>query len=165
MIALSSVTRKNPIKVWLLFPLLIGCSSKISGPSFSGTKITLDASSYGVSENIEIPSNDDFDQKRVAKESFILYFYNTLCPHCVQFSPIVEAFSRQEQIAIYKLSSSLVDYSDYIGKVSPAIPSIIIFSQGELLARLDPQVEENQVYYQNIMNLQVWIYTFITFKP
>jgi hypothetical protein len=77
----------------------------------------------------------------------------------------VEAFSRQEQIAIYKLSSSLVDYSDYIGKVSPAIPSIIIFSQGELLARLDPQVEENQVYYQNIMNLQVWIYTFITSKP
>ncbi len=147
-------------------PLLIGgCSSKIDGPSFSGAKITLDANSYGVSENIEIPSNEEFDQKRTAKESFILYYYNALCPHCVQFSPIVEAFSRQEQIAIYKLSSSLVDYSDYIGKVSPQIPSIIIFSQGELLSRLDPVAEEDEVYYQNVMNFQVWIYTFVTKKP
>ncbi len=88
------------------------------------------------------------------KETFLLLIYLNGCTSCAAFKPIVEELANTKQVDIYEISLENVkdDYPEI--KYTPAF---MVFKDGELLAYLDANKNEDSMYYENVYNLSSWI--------
>ena len=106
---------------------------------------------------IVLQSADDLKQLEEEKKTFALYVYLPGCASCASFYPIVKEFSDTQQIDIYAVDLTVLFHDE--NSVSQRItytPSMFIYQDGEVLAYLDPQSDEDLPIYHSLEALTTW---------
>ena len=106
---------------------------------------------------IVLQNADELKQLEEEKKTFALYVYLPGCASCASFYPIVKEFSETQQIDIYAVDLTVLFHDE--NSVSQRItytPSMFIYQDGEVLAFLDPQSDEDLPIYRSLEALTTW---------
>ena len=112
-----------------------------TGCNKTNEKITIDKKYYNTGEFINV-SNDKLST--LDKENYILYSYNSYCAFQV---PCEDVFKEFKKTKFYK-------------KIKYA-PSIIIIKEGNIVAYLDPNSDDDIDKYQDANKLEEWIKEYV----
>ncbi|MBQ5805390.1 MAG: thioredoxin family protein, partial [Erysipelotrichaceae bacterium] len=86
-----------------------------------------------------------------------LYVYLPGCASCASFYPIVKEFSDTQQIDIYAVDLTVLFHDENsVSKRITYTPSMFIYQDGEVLAYLDPQSDEDLPIYHSLEALTTW---------
>lgn len=136
------------IKVFLLILVIIlltGCNNR---------QISLEDKYYYNSEIVEI-DKDGYSNLVNDKENFVMFIYQPMCITSNNFEKILNDFSNEYQITIYKMPYSLVKDTPLIDTIK-YYPSFVIFKNGKVVIYLDANSNEDIKYYQDINEFTKW---------
>jgi len=106
---------------------------------------------------LPLGSADELRALENEKKTFAVYVYLPGCVSCASFSPIVEDFVRTEKITMYAVNlSDIFNDDNSITKRVSYTPSVFIFTDGEVIAYLDPGSDADLPYYQSLEKLTEW---------
>ncbi|MCR5373258.1 MAG: thioredoxin family protein [Solobacterium sp.] len=107
-----------------------------------------------------IPSitEDGLDEKIRSGDLFALYLYLPGCSTCAQFSPILSEYADAGLLEIRRISMiGLKEDSFLYGEVLYT-PTVLLFENGVITARLLPNVDEDIPYYGSTEKLSEWFH-------
>ena len=111
---------------------------------------------------IVINSPEELKELEDQKKNFALYVYLPGCASCASFYPIVKEFSETEQMDIYAVDLMLLSHDE--NSVSERVsytPSMFIYENGEVIAFLDPQSDDDLPYYHSLEALTSWFSQYV----
>lgn len=141
------------IKVFLLILVIIlltGCNNR---------QISLEDKYYHNSEIVEI-DKDGYSNLVNDKENFVMFIYQPMCITSNNFEKILNDFSNEYQITIYKMPYSLVKDTPLIDTIK-YYPSFVIFKNGKVVIYLDANSNEDIKYYQEINEFTKWFSEYV----
>lgn len=141
------------IKVFLLILVIIfltGCNNK---------QVPLEDKYYHNSEIIEI-DKDGYSNLIKDKENFVMFIYQPMCITSNNFEKILNDFSNEYQITIYKMPYSLVKDTSLYDTIK-YYPSFVIFKNGKVIHYLDANSNEDIKYYQDINEFVKWFSEYV----
>lgn len=111
---------------------------------------------------IVIKSSDELNQMEKDKKTFALYVYLPGCASCASFYPIVKEFAETQQIDIYAVDLTVLFHEENsVSKRVTYTPSMFIYEDGEVLAYLDPQSDEDLPIYHSLEALTSWFSEYV----
>ncbi len=141
----------------LMMLLLTGC--KIN-QNDGKKRLYLSDKYYSKGEYIDISSKDLLDKE---DETYVLFTYNNYCNLSV---PCDEIFSKI--MAKYKIDFLSIPYEDFkntnLHETVEFAPSIIIVNQGEIVAYLDAESDEDIIRYTDASEFEKWLDKYIYFS-
>ena len=129
--------------------------------NMSRNHFRLDASDYGISEEISIDDNDYAEMIR-EKRSFVVFVDKPGCLKTESMGDWLKDFPEEMQFKYYNLhwadakKTSLYDYVKYT-------PSIALINNGRVVTWLKADSDEDEKYYNDPEALKEWLKTYIIF--
>lgn len=135
-------------KIILLFIslLLLSCTPK--------EPFELNEEYYQNNTLIEI-SNEEVQTLEKDKKSFAIFIYNPGCSTSTAFNEVLETFTKENQISIYKISGLELENTK-INDTLKFYPSVVIYNQGNIASYLRANNDEDTQYYQSVDNFKEW---------
>lgn len=123
-------------------------------------KIHLSDKYYNKGNYIEIKSSDLYKLK---KENYILFTYNNYCNMPISCEDIFLEFMEKYKIDFLSIPFDEFKKTDFYKTVKYA-PSIIIVSQGNIIAYLDADSDDDFAKYQDVTEFKKWLSEYISLK-
>ncbi|MBQ1468166.1 MAG: hypothetical protein IIZ27_06800 [Solobacterium sp.] len=109
--------------------------------------------------DIPVITAEELNQKVSQGDQFALFIYLPGCVSCRDFSPVISEYEKAGLVDIYAFSLEGVKAGDTILKDEiKYTPAVVIIDQGEIVARLLPDKDEDIPYYKNTENLSEWFH-------
>lgn len=138
--------KKNNLPT-LLVTLLTACN----GGGLNLEKVALNLNYYNHASIVEFQLAAEFNSLVESDDSFIVYVYSPICSACIRIAPFVENFVDKNEIQIFKLNSSMLEFTS-LDEVVPYTPYFVIYEAGEIAYK----VEDTQIY-KNESTLSSWL--------
>ncbi len=133
---------------------LISCGQNPS----TFTKVSLAARYYQSPTQYDFRLAREFNDLVEDDDSFIVYIYSPTCSACVRFAPHIENFVTNNEIHIYKLNVSLLEYTS-LDSVVKYIPFTLVYDKGEIAYQVeDPQIYKDESSFTNWVFARVKTY-------
>ena len=142
--------KKHFVYVFVLALLLTGCTKKIE-------KFYLDDIYYNDGNFITV---DAETLNNIDDKNYLLYTYNNFCIFQIPCDDIFKSVMEKHNIDIIGIPFSEFKNTRYYDKVKFA-PSVIIIKNGEIVAYLDAESDEDFNRYQDVNEFESWLNEFI----
>ncbi len=146
---------KKVILIIIFILSMTGCSKE-------SNKFYLNEEYYNDSRLVDI-DNLELISMLDTNKSFILFTYNPYCNFKVSCESIVEEFSKDNNIAVFKIPFEEFKKTKLYKTVKYA-PSIILINDGKIVSYLDPNKDEDSIKYQDKNALNNYIEMYIDMK-
>lgn len=123
-------------------------------------KIHLSDKYYNKGNYTQIKSSDLYKLKN---ENYILFTYNNYCNMPISCEDVFREFMEKYNIDFLSIPFDEFKKTDFYKTVKYA-PSIIIVSQGNIIAYLDADSDEDFAKYQDVNEFEKWLSEYISLK-
>lgn len=96
------------------------------------------------------------------KESFIISFSQTTCPHCITFKEMLDGYLKKQEVTVYDVVLDKEDDFDWaIGQLETKFPSfngtpdVYIIENGQIKSRLWDELEAGEGFTED--NFHNWL--------
>ena len=117
---------------------------------------------YGTSVFNEVTA-DGLSDLTEAKESFAIFIHQPLCSTSYEFNKILVKFAEENKISFYKISFDEMKKTDMYNDIK-YYPSFAILKEGELVAFLDAESDEDLKRYKDKDEFEKWFRCYINEK-
>ncbi|MEE3424826.1 MAG: thioredoxin family protein [Erysipelotrichaceae bacterium] len=112
-----------------------------------------------VVSDIPVITAEELNAKVSQGDQFALFIYLPGCVSCREFSQVVSEYEKSGPVDIYAFSLEGVKAEDTIlNDEIKYTPAVVIIDQGEIVARLLPDKDEDIPYYKNTEKLSEWFH-------
>jgi len=108
-------------------------------------KITLNQNYYQNAGMQDFQLAQEFTSLVEAEDSFLVYVHSPTCSPCLNFNPYLEAFSATNEIYVYRLNVSILEYTS-LNDVVKYTPTVVLFSEGKVKYLLDGTSNEKKAF-------------------
>jgi len=126
------------------------------------SKVTLDDIYYKKSDAIDV-TNYELEDLLNNKGSFLLYVYNSYCTFKIPCETIFEEYLDSKNITMLKIAIDEFKNTSLYSTIKYA-PSFVIISDGEIVAFLDANSDEDLNRYQDTDEFGTWLSSYINLK-
>ena len=134
-----------------------GCGCRINQDD-DIDRFYLDDKYYGINEYIEVDDLNDLD-----KGNYLLFTYNNYCTLPISCEKVFKEFMDKYDVGIVSIPFAKFRNTEYYNKVKYA-PSILIIKEGEVIAYLDANSDEDLSRYQELSSFEKWLNNYIYFS-
>ena len=138
---------------------LIVCTAPFIIPAFNSQQITLEQGFYNESKAIDIDKSG-YEQLIADKKSFILMVDNQGCKTTSNMRQMMSEFDLK--FTYYRIYWPDTKDTNIRNKIK-YFPSVTIVKNGEIVAALQADSDEDAKYYNNASDLQDWIKSHVKF--
>ncbi|MBD9115188.1 hypothetical protein EGP95_05340 [bacterium] len=142
--------------------LLVLVILSMTGCTKENSKFYLNDEYYNAGKLVDIDSKELTNILK-SNDSFILFTYNPYCNFKVSCENIVENFSKNNNITIFKIPFEEFKNTKLYNTIKYA-PSIILVNKGKIETYLDPNKDEDSIKYQEEKALKDYIEMYIDTK-
>lgn len=142
--------------------LLVLVILSMTGCTKENSKFYLNDEYYNAGKLVDIDSKELTNILK-SNDSFILFTYNPYCNFKVSCENIVENFSKNNNITIFKIPFEEFKSTKLYNTIKYA-PSIILINKGKIETYLDPNKDEDSIKYQEEKALKDYIEMYIDTK-
>lgn len=142
--------------------LLVLVILSMTGCTKENSKFYLNDEYYNAGKLVDIDSKELTNMLK-SNDSFILFTYNPYCNFKVSCENVVENFSKNNNITIFKIPFEEFKNTKLYNTVKYA-PSIILINKGKIETYLDPNKDEDSIKYQEEKALKDYIEMYIDIK-
>ena len=135
--------------------LLVLVILSMTGCTKENSKFYLNDEYYNAGKLVDIDSKELTNMLK-SNDSFILFTYNPYCNFKVSCENIVENFSKNNNITIFKIPFEEFKNTKLYNTIKYA-PSIILVNKGKIETYLDPNKDEDSIKYQEEKALKAMI--------
>lgn len=140
------------ITLLFLSLFLVGCSKKFY----------FEDKYYGGNGFINL-TIDKYNELIEDKESFGIFVYQPLCVASANFEEILNSYSASNHIQFYKMSFANMKETSLYDDVK-YYPSFVIIEDGEVVAYLDAESEDDEDIYKNLDEFNKWFTSYVELK-
>lgn len=142
--------------------LLVLVILSMTGCTKENSKFYLNDEYYNAGKLVDIDSKELTNMLK-SNDSFILFTYNPYCNFKVSCENIVENFSKNNNITIFKIPFEEFKNTKLYNTIKYA-PSIILINKGKIETYLDPNKDKDSIKYQEEKALKDYIEMYIDIK-
>lgn len=142
--------------------LLVLVILSMTGCTKENSKFYLNDEYYNAGKLVDIDSKELTNMLK-SNDSFILFTYNPYCNFKVSCENVVENFSKNNNITIFKIPFEEFKNTKLYNTIKYA-PSIILVNKGKIETYLDPNKDEDSIKYQDEKALKDYIEMYIDTK-
>lgn len=142
--------------------LLVLVILSMTGCIKENNKFHLNDEYYNDGKLVDI-DNKELTNMLKSNDSFILFTYNPYCNFKVSCENVVENFSKNNNITIFKIPFEEFKNTKLYNTIKYA-PSIILINNGKIETYLDPNKDEDSIKYQEEKALKDYIEMYIDTK-
>ena len=142
--------------------LLVLVILSMTGCTKESSKFYLNDEYYNAGKLVDIDSKELTNMLK-SNDSFILFTYNPYCNFKVSCENVVENFSKNNNITIFKIPFEEFKNTKLYNTIKYA-PSIILINKGKIETYLDPNKDEDSIKYQEEKALKDYIEMYIDIK-
>lgn len=142
--------------------LLVLVILSMTGCTKENSKFYLNDEYYNAGKLVDIDSKELTNILK-SNDSFILFTYNPYCNFKVSCENVVENFSKNNNITIFKIPFEEFKSTKLYNTIKYA-PSIILINKGKIETYLDPNKDEDSIKYQEEKALKDYIEMYIDTK-
>ena len=142
--------------------LLVLVILSMTGFTKENSKFYLNDEYYNAGKLVDIDSKELTNILK-SNDSFILFTYNPYCNFKVSCENVVENFSKNNNITIFKIPFEEFKSTKLYNTIKYA-PSIILINKGKIETYLDPNKDEDSIKYQEEKALKDYIEMYIDTK-
>ncbi len=142
--------------------LLVLVILSMTGCTKENSKFYLNDEYYNAGKLVDIDSKELTNILK-SNDSFILFTYNPYCNFKVSCENVVENFSKNNNITIFKIPFEEFKNTKLYNTIKYA-PSIILINKGKIETYLDPNKDEDSIKYQEEKALKDYIEMYIDTK-
>lgn len=142
--------------------LLVLVILSMTGCIKENNKFHLNDEYYNAGKLVDI-DNKELTNMLKSNDSFILFTYNPYCNFKVSCENVVENFSKNNNITIFKIPFEEFKSTKLYNTIKYA-PSIILINKGKIETYLDPNKDEDSIKYQEEKALKDYIEMYIDTK-
>lgn len=142
--------------------LLVLVILSMTGCTKENSKFYLNDEYYNAGKLVDIDSKELMNILK-SNDSFILFTYNPYCNFKVSCENIVENFSKNNNITIFKIPFEEFKNTKLYNTIKYA-PSIILVNKGKIETYLDPNEDEDSIKYQEEKALKDYIEMYVDTK-
>lgn len=142
--------------------LLVLVILSMTGCTKENSKFYLNDEYYNAGKLVDIDSKELTNMLK-SNDSFILFTYNPYCNFKVSCENVVENFSKNNNITIFKIPFEEFKNTKLYNTIKYA-PSIILINKGKIETYLDPNKNEDSIKYQEEKALKDYIEMYIDIK-
>ena len=142
--------------------LLVLVILSMTGCTKENSKFYLNDEYYNAGKLVDIDSKELTNMLK-SNDSFILFTYNPYCNFKVSCENVVENFSKNNNITIFKIPFEEFKNTKLYNTIKYA-PSIILINKGKIETYLDPNKDEDSIKYQEEKSLKDYIEMYIDTK-
>lgn len=150
------MTTKNKIFISSLFVfiglILIACNT-----NKNNTRFYLTDKYYNIGEVLKLDENE---VENLSNESFLLFTYNSYCGMAKPCEEVFDAVLKRYRIDYVSMPVETFRKTKYHDTVKLA-PSFLIIKNGEIVAYLDAENDNDLDYYQNEDDFESWLRGYI----
>ena len=118
---------------------------------------------YYSSDTIKEISISELDTLIENKKSFVVFVYQPMCLTSNDFAQVLNEFSNEEKIAIYKIAYSNIKDTKLGTKVK-YYPSFLIYNKGKLISYLKSNKYEDKFCYTSKEEFKKWFTKYVKLK-
>ena len=118
---------------------------------------------YYSSDTIKEISVSELDTLIENKKSFVVFVYQPMCLTSNDFAQVLNEFSNEEKIAIYKIAYSNIKDTKLGTKVK-YYPSFLIYNKGKLISYLKSNKDEDTLCYTSKEEFKKWFTKYVKLK-
>ena len=118
---------------------------------------------YYSSDTIKEISISELDTLIENKKSFVVFVYQPMCLTSNDFAQVLNDFSNEEKIAIYKIAFSNIKDTELGTKVK-YYPSFLIYNKGKLISYLKSNKDEDTLGYTSKEEFKKWFTKYVKLK-
>ena len=134
----------------------------MTGCTKENSKFYLNDEYYNAGKLVDIDSKELTNMLK-SNDSFILFTYNPYCNFKVSCENVVENFSKNNNITIFKIPFEKFKNTKLYNTIKYA-PSIILVNKGKIETYLDPNKDEDSIKYQEEKALKDYIEMYVDTK-
>lgn len=142
--------------------LLVLVILSMTGCTKENSKFYLNDEYYNAGKLVDIDSKELTNILK-SNDSFILFTFNPYCNFKVSCENVVENFSKNNNITIFKIPFEEFKSTKLYNTIKYA-PSIILINNGKIETYLDPNKDEDSIKYQEEKALKDYIEMYIDTK-
>lgn len=142
--------------------LLVLVILSMTGCTKENSKFYLNDEYYNAGKLVDIDSKELTNMLK-SNDSFILFTYNPYCNFKVSCENVVENFSKNNNITVFKIPFEEFKNTKLYNTVKYA-PSIVLINNGKIENYLDPNKDEDSIKYQDEKALKDYIEMYIDTK-
>lgn len=142
--------------------LLVLVILSMTGCTKENSKFYLNDEYYNAGKLVDIDSKELTNILK-SNDSFILFTFNPYCNFKVSCENVVENFSKNNNITIFKIPFEEFKSTKLYNTIKYA-PSIILINKGKIETYLDPNKDEDSIKYQEEKALKDYIEMYIDTK-
>lgn len=142
--------------------LLVLVILSMTGCTKENSKFYLNDEYYNAGKLVDIDSKELTNILK-SNDSFILFTYNPYCNFKVSCENVVENFSKNNNITIFKIPFEEFKSTKLYNTIKYA-PSIILINKGKIETYLDPNKDEDSIKYQEEKALKDYVEMYIDTK-
>lgn len=142
--------------------LLVLVILSMTGCTKENSKFYLNDEYYNAGKLVDIDSKELTNILK-SNDSFILFTYNPYCNFKVSCENVVENFSKNNNITIFKIPFEEFKSTKLYNTIKYA-PSIILINKGKIETYLDPNKDEDSIKYQEEKALKDYIEMYVDTK-
>ena len=142
--------------------LLVLVILSMTGCTKENSKFYLNDEYYNAGKLVDIDSKELTNMLK-SNDSLILFTYNPYCNFKVSCENVVENFSKNNNITIFKIPFEEFKNTKLYNTIKYA-PSIILVNKGKIETYLDPNKDEDSIKYQDEKALKDYIEMYIDTK-
>lgn len=142
--------------------LLVLVILSMTGCTKENSKFYLNDEYYNAGKLVDIDSKELTNILK-SNDSFILFTYNPYCNFKVSCENVVENFSKNNNITIFKIPFEEFKNTKLYNTIKYA-PSIILINNGKIETYLDPNEDEDSIKYQEEKALKDYIEMYVDTK-
>lgn len=142
--------------------LLVLVILSMTGCTKENSKFYLNDEYYNAGKLVDIDSKELTNILK-SNDSFILFTFNPYCNFKVSCENVVENFSKNNNITIFKIPFEEFKNTKLYNTIKYA-PSIILINNGKIETYLDPNKDEDSIKYQEEKALKDYIEMYIDTK-
>lgn len=156
--------KRKQLLFFVLFVVLIGTAflSIIAIKVQKERPFYLDNDYYKTTSLTEI-DNTKLKDLENSKKTFVVFVYQPLCSSSENINSYVLDILNTYKMGFYKISFSNIEDSKMDNKIKYC-PSVVIYREGEIVAYLDADSDEDAIYYKSANNLKEWLEKYIILK-
>ena len=125
----------------------------------NSSKFSIEKEYYKESKYIDVNS-EDIKKLKENKKSFIVFTYNNYCMLEIPFDEIFKKVMNKYNISFLYLPYEEMKNTFIYDEVKLA-PSVILIKEGEIVAYLDAESDEDLLKYQDTEEFEKWLTSYI----
>lgn len=119
----------------------------------------LDEEYYNNTSINEISTNE-LNDLETSKGSFAIFIYDPYCPTSLALNNILNEFTTNYQVSIYKISFANIGGTT-ISKYVKYCPSVVIYQKGEIVSYLNSNAKRDTIYFESLSQFIKWFTKYI----